>query len=246
MSRTKRTAQTAGLANGGEPKRFQKADFDKLVEISKPDVSDLQVQILNGNLCDATKITEGSLLFRPAKIIVLKNPTGNAVGVRNQDMYASGKELCDWNLDRSLIASQCISPDQYTEIKPVSKTELARLINEDVGDCVCRVEFYKQPDVSEMAKLIREGSQIIENLEVSEAEKTKMFKKLYERSQKGEYRIMRGYILRSTDMETQENETGMIKFIDADLLGQMQFAQRLLNTRTIEALTFKLTRYVLK
>jgi hypothetical protein len=124
-------------------------------------------------------------------------------------------------------------------------TTLATKLKEEVGDCICKVEFNKLPEASEMAKFIRDGSKLIEESNKSETEKNRMFKKLYERSQIGEYRIMRGYICRSDDQEAQETETGMLKFIDADLMAEGKFAIRLINLRNVQALTFKLTRYEL-
>ncbi len=96
------------------------------------------------------------------------------------------------------------------------------------------------------ANLIKDGSRLIENSGLSDAEKLKLYKKLYERSQKGEYRIMRGYIIRDEDMQIKQNDTGMIKFLDADLLAKGEMAERLINLKNIVSLTFKLTKYQLK
>ena len=51
---------------------------------------------------------------------------------------------------------------------------------------------------------------------------------------------MRGYISRSNN---QEAETGMLKFIDAELMVEGKFHIRLINLRNIKVLTFKLDRY---
>ena len=76
-----------------------------------------------------------------------------------------------------------------------------------------------------------------------QTEKTRMIKKLYERAQVGKYRVMRGYISRSNNQEAQESETGMLKFIDAELMVEGKFHIRLINLRNIKVLTFKLDRY---
>lgn len=224
-----------------------KDQFNTLIEFEKPDDPlDQKVAVKEGFRCDFTKIKDGSLLYRPARIVVLeKNKDASNSRVRNQDLHKSGLEA-DWNLGTDLISKQCWSPDQYTKIEKVSMSQLAHKLKEEVGDCVCKVEFTKTPDITEMANLIKEGSRLIEISGQSEAEKLKLYKKLYERSQKGEYRIMRGYILRAEDMHMEQNETGMIKFLDADLLAKGEMAERLVNLKNIVSITFKLTKYQLK
>jgi hypothetical protein len=57
---------------------------------------------------------------------------------------------------------------------------------------------------------------------------------------------MRGYIIRDDDMQIKQNDTGMIKFLDADILSKGEMAERLINLKNIVSLTFKLTKYQLK
>ena len=40
---------------------------------------------------------------------------------------------------------------------------------------------------------------------------------------------MRGYIVRSEDLGMEQNKTGMIKFLDADILAKDYMAERLIN-----------------
>lgn len=224
----------------------QNQSFEELINIDKPDHEQYKVTLNSGQRCDASKLSPNSLVYRPARIVVLSKNGGNTYNVRNQDIHKSGGSGADWNLDASLISTQCWSADQYTKSEKITMTAMASKLKEEVGDCICKVEFYKLPDASEMSKLIREGSKLIEESEGSETEKNRMFKKLYERSQVGEYRVMRGYICRSEDQEAQETETGMLKFIDAEAMAEGKFAIRQINLRNIQALTFKLKHYELK
>ncbi len=222
--------------------------FEEIIKIDKPDHEQHLVTITSGQRCDPSKLMPNSLVYRPARIVVLAKAglTGTSFSVRNQDLHKAGKPGSDWTLEPGLIASQCWSADQYTKVEKVTMTTLASKLKEEVGDCICKVEFFKLPEASEMAKMIREGSKFIEGSDASETEKTRMFKKLYERSQVGEYRIIRGYIARSDDQEAQETETGMLKFIDADAMAEGKFPVRQINLRNVQALTCKLTRYELK
>ncbi len=219
--------------------------FEELIHVPVPDHSQYHVNLTSGQRCDATKLNSDSLIYRPARIVILAK-NGNSVNVRNQDLHKSGKPGADWNLDSSLISSQCWSADQYSKIEKVTMTTLASKLKEEVGDCICKVEFFKLPEASEMAKMIRDGSKLIEESNESETEKNRMFKKLFDRTQIGEYRVMRGYIARSDDQEAQESETGMLKFVDAEAMAQGKFPIRQINLRNVQALTFKLTRYELK
>ena len=218
-----------------------------LLKTTRPDATKYKVVLAPGKRSDPSKLTEKSLLYRPAQIVVL-NATGDKVNVRNQELYEKGIVGSDWTLDSNLIGTQCWSPDQFTgDIKKINPTELASLITEQVGDCICKIEITKQPDPKEMAELIRDGSRLIEESDESEDKKTAQYKKLFERSQFGDYREIRGYIQRSENQEAQETETGMLKFIDAELVAEgNKFPTRLINLRSIDALTLKLTRYEVK
>lgn len=240
------TSQSKQIRTSSSSSSTSNQTFEELINISKPDHEQYQVTLQSGQRCDILKLTPNCLLYRPARIIVLSKSAGNGYSVRNQDLYKSGASGSDWNLDGSLICNQCWSADQYTKLEKITMTAMAAKLKEEVGDCICKVEFFKLPDASEMSKLIREGSKLIEESSNTETEKNRMFKKLYERSQVGEYRIMRGYICRAEDQEAQESETGMLKFVDAEAMAEGKFAIRQINLRNIQALTFKLTRYELK
>jgi len=94
---------------------------------------------------------------------------------------------------------------------------------------------------------LEEGSKKIEAAaDATPAEKHKAYKELAARLQKGEYRIMRGYIKRSEDMDIQQTDTGMVKFVDADLQAKGEMAERMLNLNNVTALTLSIVKYVLK
>ena len=214
--------------------------FGELTRSNIPDSSEYLVsEITPAQRCDPSKLSTGSMVYRPARIEIL-GKQGNMFEIKNQETGET------WNLASGLIGTQCYSPDQYTRIEKVTQTEIAGKLKEEVGDCVCKVEFFKLPDPTSMAQMIRDGSKLIEESGLTEIQKARFFKKLFERSQLGEYRVMRGYIARSSDQQTLESETGMLKFIDAEALAKGEFPMRQINLRNIQALTFKLVRYELK
>lgn len=238
-SKRRRDSQQAGSVSWDE------AAFNDLLALPRPsDKHERQVNVRQGQRCDSATLQPGALLYRYARLVVLEN-TGDSARVRNQDLHAQG-ESADWQLDTKLIDQQCWSPDQYTQVVHVTMTEMAAKIKEEVGDCICRVEFTKQPDSAAMADLLQRGAAMIEASGLSATEKKREYKVLHRRTMQGDYRIMRGYLLRSEDQQMQETETGMIRFIDADLMAQGKHCERQVNVRTIQALTFKLTKYILK
>jgi hypothetical protein len=44
----------------------------------------------------------------------------------------------------------------------------------------------------------------------------------------------------------EQSDTGMVKFLDADLLAKGEMAERMINLRNIVSLTYRLTKYQLK
>ena len=244
MNKRKRVANDE-TDNSSRTKKINSNDsfevsFEKLIDLEIPDSSEYLVQTSNPDQrCDSSKLSAGSMVYRPARIEILSK-NGDMFGIKNQETGET------WNLAAGLISSQCYSPDQYTKIEKITKTEMALKLKEEVGDCVCKVEFFKLPEPTQMAHTIRTGSKLIEESDLTEAQKIRSFKKLFERSQLGDYRIARGYIARSSDQQALESETGMLKFIDAEALAKGEYPMRQINLRNIQALTFKLVRYELK
>lgn len=254
MARSTQTQRkrTAPVPAGREPSKRQatssvwdEAEFLTLVDVPVPeDAHACEVSVRKGQRCNSSMLREGALLYRYARIVVL-DKDGSSTQVRNQDLHAEG-ESADWKIANNLIDQQCWSPDQYSQVVPVTMTELAAKVKDEVGDCVCKVEFTKQPDAAAMAELLQRGAAMIESSDLSAAEKKKRYKQLHQRSSVGEYRIMRGYLLRSENQQMCETDTGMIRFIDADLMAEGKHCERQVNVRAIKAVTFKLVKYVLK
>ncbi len=241
-SKTASASSASASASAVVPETSWKQEFAKFLEIQKPeDPFDCQVKKGKDDRCDPSKIKDGMLLDRPARLVVLDASSGK---VRNQELF-DRKIDSDWNLGQDLIRKQCWTADLYTNVETLTKTQLASKIINDVGDSLCKVNFTKSPDSKSLAQLMMEGTKMIETSGATEEEKLKAYKSLVERVQKGEYRIMRGYIKRSDgDMDIQQTDTGMVKFVDADLLAKGEMADRMLNLNNVTELTLRGTKYV--
>ena len=71
----------------------------------------------------------------------------------------------------------------FETILPFTKSRF--MLSMPLVICIRKVVFNKLPNAEEMAKLLREGSQQIEDLEATDKVKHQLYKKLYERFQKG-------------------------------------------------------------
>ena len=206
-----------------------------IFENEKPeDPFDCKVSVGINDRCDPTKVQTGSLMYRPARLVVLST---DELCLRNQDLYDAGEDS-DIMVGQHLLRKQCWTPDQYSVIKKVSAKEMQELITTQVGNCICKVVFNKLPNANEMATVLQEGSQQIEDLESTDAEKHKLYKKLFERVQKGDMRIMRGYVLNIDDA------SGLVRFLDGDLEANGEKPERAFYLKNVLELTLRLTKYV--
>ena len=207
----------------------------KMFEHVKPeDPFDCKVTLKDGDRCDPTKVQTGSLMYRPARLVVLST---DELCLRNQDLYEAGEDS-DILVGEHLLRKQCWTPDQYTIVKKVCSIEMQELITTQIGNCICKVVFNKLPNANEMATLLQEGSQQIEDLEATDAEKHKLYKKLFERVQKGDMRIMRGYVLNI------DHASGLVRFLDGDLEANGEKSERAFYLKNVLELTLRLTKYV--
>ena len=82
-----------------------KTQFDNLLLIPKPDDPlDCKVDVAPNARCDPKKIKDGTILYRPARLIVLeKDREATLSRVRDQGLHKDGVDGCDWNLGKELI-----------------------------------------------------------------------------------------------------------------------------------------------
>jgi hypothetical protein len=212
---------------------YYNLQMKKFFTQTKPeDPFDCKVTVGENDRCDPTMIQTGSLMYRPARLVVLD---AKDLCLRNQDLHEAGEDA-DITVGQNLVRKQCWTADQYTHTRQVTLKEMHKLITREIGDCICKVVFNKLPNASDMATLLQEGSQQIEDLETADAEKHKLYKKLFERVQKGDIRIMRGYVLKI------DAATGLVRFLDADL---EENGERAFYMKNVLELTLRLTKYVL-
>ena len=238
--------------------------FEKLISIEKINPYDNHVNLSNGQKCDPSKLTQNSVLYKPAKTYILSgNPT-----------------FLDNNFDIfNTIAKTCWSSNQFTDVVIVPLTTIAHKIKKELGECICSVEFFDPPNLNEMTNLndianlnaiinfsetnltassdsdeipnltifdltkniLKKGIELIEKSDVSETIKKGMLKKLADRTSMGKYRVLNGYFVhdQNNDIET----LGLLNFVEAKITQSQKLKITKIDLRKIKALTFKLTRY---
>lgn len=215
-----------------------------LADPAPVDDGDVRVQLDADDMCDETYLHPGSVLYRPARLVVIRKEPSHYV-VRSVDSVRQ-----EWRLEASLIRKQCESPDQFGEVKQVTTAQIAHIIMEQAGDHVLKVTYTELPNLEQTAALVREVSKKIEALSFTPKKKDKLFQRLVMRVQKGDVRVLRGYVARGDWV--QESDTGIIKFLDADVMAAADatasgdVAQRALNVRTILSVNLKNVKYVVK
>lgn len=177
--------------------------------------------------CDVDALRKGDRLSRISYMEIAEPPApGDAsLRVRNE----TGME---WTIGRSIVANECYSATQYLGApEKVTRTELARLLQEEVRDSVFSLSFLKAPDAKKQAELL-EGADLAND---------KKRRKVAADLQKGEERVIVAHVL------DFEHAMGRLRVCDLEAPGNTKGAKtRLVDLRTINWLVFRNKRYELK
>lgn len=98
---------------------------------------------------DSQKLSVGSYVSRISYMRVV-GVSGNNIEVENKDGFR-------WTIAKSILEAEATASDQFTEVRKVSRTELARVFEQDVRDTVFSVTFTKLPDPSDQDKILTEA-----------------------------------------------------------------------------------------
>ena len=167
--------------------------------------------------CDTGKLKIGDFL---SEINYIKVTKVEAMTCDVEDANTGKK----WSVSKSILETQAFTSDQHTEVKKVTKTELARILEIDIRDKVFSVCFHKMPQVDEQEKML-------EHADLSTSAKRKRVAK---ELGVGKERVMHAYA-------TDTHEMGRLPVFDLDAK-----APRLVDLRTIQWICFANTRYDLK
>ena len=93
------------------------------------------------SMLDSEKLHVGEVLSRISYMRVV-SINGDMVTVKND------KGL-EWNIGKGILAAEASSSSQFEKTEKVTRTELARILEQDVRDCAFSVCFTKLPDVND-------------------------------------------------------------------------------------------------
>lgn len=108
-----------------------------------------QTAMATAKKLDASKLKPGDCMSRIQYITVVRND-GITVVVRDETGF-------EWGIDRSILEAQAFSSSQFTETKKVTRTELARICEQDVRDSVFSVSFTKMPNQADQEKMLADA-----------------------------------------------------------------------------------------
>lgn len=176
---------------------------------------------------DSKKLQRGNKLSRVSYMTVLDNG-GEHLTVQNEDGFT-------WVIGKDIIEKECLSGDQFTEEKKVTKTELVEIFG-SVRDSVFTVCFNKQPkakDINEAINSINKGK-ILTNKQIAAAVKS---------AYAGEERILTGYLINT---ETGFGRSTVIDLNIAKKEGDYDNRLRQVDHRSINWLINNGVKYTLK
>jgi hypothetical protein len=127
-------------------------------------------------------------------------------------------------ISRSILEAQAYTAHQYTSVEKVSRTELARIAEQDVRDAVMSCSFTKLPSADDQEKALAQA-------DLSTPAKRKRVAK---EIATGPKRVMHCHI-------TDTHELGRLPVYDLDAKGE-----RMIDLRSLEWLVYANTRYEVK
>ena len=173
--------------------------------------------------CDVEKLQTGSVLSRISYMTVVSKQSNGNVTVKNE-------QGLEWMIGKDIVEKECYTADQHSSTEKVTRTDLARLLQDEVKDTVFEVCFEKAPDAKKQAELLVDA----------DLSTDKKRRKIVSDIQTGEERILKGHLL------DFEHVMGRLRVRDHEAPGEEVAKTRLVDLRTIRWLTLRNKKYVLK
>ena len=165
---------------------------------------------------DASQLKAGDFLSRISYMRV-KSLQGDNVEVENEHGFS-------WSISKSILEAECTTAHQYSKTEKVTRTELARILEQDVRDAVFSCCFNKLPSADDQEKALAAA-----DLSTS-AKRKRVAKELGV----GPERIMYAHIV-------DTHELGRVPVYDLEAKGE-----RLVDLRTLKWIVFNNVKYEVK
>ena len=168
---------------------------------------------------DASKLKVGDFMSRISYMRVV-GMDGGSVEVENSDGFR-------WTVAKSILEAEATASDQYTSVQRVTRTELARILEQDVRDCVFSVCFTKMPDPADQEALLA-GADMS-----TPAKRKRVAKELGV----GKERVLHGHV-------EDTHELGRVPVVDLEV--KQGPRERLVDLRSMKWLVFGNVKYEVK
>lgn len=165
---------------------------------------------------DASQLKVGDFMSRISYMRV--------VGLRGDSVEVENSEGFRWSISRDVLEAEASASDQFTTTKKVTRTELARILEQDVRDSAFSCAFTKLPDPNDQEAVLS-GADLS-----SPAKRKRVAKELCV----GKERVMHGHLL-------DTHIFGRMPVYDLEAKGE-----RLVDLRTLKWLVFGGVKYEVK
>lgn len=175
---------------------------------------------------DITKIKPGTKFSRSSYGTVVRKDFDTII-VKNE-------EGLEWSIGKHIFEAEFYTPDQYDEVKEVTRTDMAELI---IGNprIVMTVRFRKQPDKKDLVSAVKK---LLDDAEAGgKRPSDRKLSSLLTEATAGEERTMIGR------HHGHQDEFGRLQFTDMEATGHNL---RTIDTRTVEEAIFGGVKYTLK
>lgn len=147
--------------------------------------------------------------------------------------------------DPNYVSNNFWTPYQYTKIEKINIIPLVSKLKEiKENNIICNIEYYEDSEPSDIAYLMEKGTGLIEKSGKYRNEKEYMYKKLFDRMDKGRFARRNGFV-RKGDQTRDKLKNGILMFYDAYYSDLDKLSVNRIKIRKIKAITYKLTRYEL-
>lgn len=175
---------------------------------------------------DCSKIKPGTKFSRSSY--------GTIVGTTRDSVEVKNEEGLQWSVGRAIFEAEFHVPDQFTEIKEVTRTDMAELIINNPR-IVMSVRFRKQPEKKTLVDVVKK---MLDDAEAGgKRPSDRKLSSMLGDATAGEERIMIGR------HHGHQDEFGRLQFTDMEATGHNL---RTIDTRTVEEAIFGGVKYVLK
>jgi hypothetical protein len=177
--------------------------------------------------CEASKLRKGTKFSRISY--------GEIVGIYRREITVRNEAGTTWTISPDIVEDEFYTPDQFTEVKEVNRTEMVQAIVSNPR-IVMRVTFKKKPDPKDLKSAV---GQLLDDVEAGgKRPGVRKLASILKEATEGQTRVMIGRHSGALD------EFGRLQFTDMEVTKGHNLRQ--VDPRTVEEAIVAGIKFVLK